>query len=159
MKNILIIVLIAAGIYFGLYENQNKTINFNNEKYKISRAEGKDGFYKFHYTTSGRDTGSNSYIEVLKFDKSSIKPEKIKGITEFIKNEYKTKPVTGASGEFGKFGSNSSNYAYTINSETEESYWFINYISKSSAISSSEAKMKSLMYINNLNDLVSELNH
>ncbi|VAW73609.1 hypothetical protein MNBD_GAMMA15-2231 [hydrothermal vent metagenome] len=157
MKSILLILLAAVVLYFGLTSNTNKVIKFNNEEYKITRTEGTDGYYKYHYTKSGRDTSTTDFIEILKFDKPEFESDKEKGVAGFIKKAYKTKYVSGVSGQFGVFGPNNNKYAYTIRSETAESYLFVNYVLQSESFSSSEAKDMAVTYITNLQSLASEL--
>ena len=159
MKVILLFTAVAVVIYFGFINSTNKNLMFNGEEYKITRTEGKSGFYKYHYTTSGRDTGTNDFIEILKFEKPEMNSDQAKKTTSIIQTAYKTGYVTGAQGKFGVFGPNNDKFAYTTSSETSKAYWFINYVLQSRSIDYNEAKSSSVSNINNLEVLLSELSN
>lgn len=159
MKSLILLSLVIAAIYFGFTSNTNKNIVFNNEEYKLARTEGTDGFYKYHYTKSGRDTGNNNYIEVLQFSKSETSADKAKETAKYIRDVYKTKYISGSSGQFGIFGQNNNQYAHTIRSENSQSYFFINYVLQSATINARVAKTNALQYINALEDLAFELSN
>lgn len=152
MKGIIILAIVIAIAYFGFTNSANKTILFNEIEYKLAREEGGNGFYKFHYTESGKDTGKNDYIEIFKFDKNEITNEGLSGTKKILQKTYKGKYISDASGQFGVFGSNNQNYAYLVSSETTNTYWFINFVIQSGRSNPLEAKTNS-------NDIITELNN
>jgi len=159
MKNIIILAVVAVVVYFGFINSTNKNFMFNGEEYNITRTEGKNGFYKYHYTTSGRDTGSNDFIEILKFEKPGVDSNQARKTASIIQKSYNTDYVAGTQGQFGVFGPNKDKFAYTIDSETGKAYWFINYVLQSRSIDYKKAKTSSVSNINNLETLLSDLSN
>lgn len=151
MKGIIILAVVIAIAYFGFSNSANKTISFNGAEYKLAREEGANGFYKFIYTESGSDRGLHDYIEILKYDRHETTSEGLSGTRKILEKTYKGKYISGASGQFGVFGTNNQNYAYLVSSETTDTYWFVNYIIQPGQSNPSEAK-------SNANNIFDELN-
>jgi len=157
MKGTIILAIVIAIAYFGFTNSTNKTILFNGTEYKLAKKEGGNGFYKFHYTESGKDTGRNNYVEILKFDKNEITNEGLSGTREILKKTYNTKYISGSSGQFGIFGTNNQNYAYLISSETSNTYWFVNFVIQSGQSTPSEAKLNANNILTELNELLNSM--
>jgi len=157
MKYIIIISALVAATYFALNNKSNSPLVFNGQEFKIVREEGKNGFHKYHYTKSGRDTGNNDYIEILKFQKSDITAEEASKTNSFIKKTYKANYITGTSGQYGVFGPNNNKHAYLTSSETTSAYWYLNYVIQSNTTSATDAKNNAIMTINELEALLSKL--
>jgi hypothetical protein len=157
MKNIIILSIVIVIVYFGYTNSINKTIVFNGTEYKLAREEGGNGLYKFHYTESGKDTGKNDYIEILKFDKNELTNDGLSGTKEMLKKVYKSKYISGSNGQFGVFGANNQNFAYLVRSETADTYWFANFVIQSGKSNKSDAKASVDNIITELNNLLDSM--
>jgi len=157
MKSTIIIAVIIVVAYLAFTSGASNTILYNGIEYKLAREEGGSGFYKYHYTESGKDTGENDYVEILKFEKTEISEEGLSNTKTMIKKMYKGNHVSGTGGEFGIFGVNDQNYAYLLSSETSSTYWFAHYVIQSGSADLSEAKNNKEKMIIELEELLKSL--
>ena len=163
MKNIIVIILVIAGLGFYISNKDPfpKTVYFSGEKYTLGEDTGKKGKAKtYQYTKSGNINGLNDFVHIFVIDKSSGLFESVK---DFQIDSYNLKPLNYANGKFGVFRVSSEQreyFAYSIERETASSQWLLTFVNQSNfggnSIGSVEARQKADEYFSSLDSVFNE---